>query len=463
MRKDRESVTELPSRFVSRINEELGQSEAQALCEALEGDAPVSVRYNPYKMDSAPQELRSIGWSRYGFYLDERPSFTLDSAHHAGVYYVQEASSQFVGHILSYADTQGAKVLDVCAAPGGKSTLYSVLVGMEGLVVANEINKQRASVLVDNVKRWGLGNIVVTNGDSARLAKFESWWDIVAVDAPCSGEGMFRKSQEARTEWSESNVSLCVKRQQEIIRNGWQALKPGGVLIYSTCTFNRAENEELLQEFVDEMGDECVPFESVECGDEWGVVCSQVGTFQTFRFFPHRAQGEGFFVAVARKSFDAGGRAKLPKPTKSVFANVNRDSLREVSSWVEQGDMMHFTAVGDTIYGYHIAQADNIKRLAESLTVIYSGVAMGQIFKGRLKPDPALALYVSLNREAVGVGALDETEILSYLRRADVSAQRFDNEGINLVTDSRGNAVGWVKRVGNRVNNLYSNSMRILK
>ncbi len=456
-------MIELPLQFVERMNAQLGERECADLCAALNGDTPTSIRFNPFKITAPPQGLEPIGWSRYGFYLPERPSFTLDSAFHAGTYYVQEASSQFVGHILSYIDIEGAKVIDMCAAPGGKSTLYSTLVGLDGLVVANEINRQRASVLADNVRKWGLGNIAVTNNDTSHLAQFEAWADVVAVDAPCSGEGMFRKMEEAREEWSEGNVKMCAERQSEILRNAWRALKPGGTLIYSTCTFNDLENEGVLREFIEFAQDELSAFEQVECSVDWGVEVSRVGAFQTFRFSPHRVKGEGFFVAVARKSFDAGGRSRMPKPRKTIFSPLDRKSLVEVSRWVEQSELMHFTMVADTIYGYYTSQADSVKRLAECLTVLYSGVAMGQIFKGKLKPDAALALFHALNREAVGCVRLDNDSILLYLRKAELSVELFDEEGINLVCSADGDAVGWVKRVGRRVNNLYPNSLRILK
>ncbi len=454
-------MTPLPHKFVELLKAQL--PDAEELCRSLDGESPTSVRFNPFKIASAPVDLESIGWSKYGFYLAERPSFTLDSAFHAGTYYVQEASSQFVGHILSHTHVEGARIVDMCAAPGGKSTLYATMVGLDGLVVANEINRQRASVLADNARKWGLGNIVVSNNDTSHLAQFEAWADVVAVDAPCSGEGMFRKMEDAREEWSEGNVRMCAERQIEILKNAWRMLKAGGVLIYSTCTFNTLENEDVVGKFSEYAADEVASFESVECDEDWGVVTSRVGEFQCFRFFPHRTKGEGFFVAVARKSYDAGGRTRLPKGRKTIFSPLDRGSLREVSRWVEQSELMHFSLVADTIYGYYSSQAESVKRLAESLTVIYSGVAMGQIFKGKLKPDSALALFHGVNRGEVAVAKLDNNNILSYLRKAELSAELFDEEGINLVCSEEGYAVGWVKRVGRRVNNLYPNSLRILK
>ncbi len=464
----------IPEPFVAQISEDLGDVEARELLAALEGDSPTAIRYNPYKMTSRPEEGRGrsgafdiepIPWSRYGYYLAQRPKFTYESAFHAGSYYVQEASSQFVGHILASAveSFEGAKILDTCAAPGGKTTLYSTLVGLEGLVVAGEANRSRASVLADNVRRWGLGNVVVVSGDVSQVSQFEAFYDVVAVDAPCSGEGMFRKADVAREEWSEANVGMCAERQQDILRDAWRALKPGGVLIYSTCTFNRVENEGVLAAFEAWSEGEVARFDDVEVEDSWGIKSGEEGSFQTFRFMPHRAKGEGFFAAVARKSYDTAGRVRQPRSRKTIFNNLSRADLAECARWVEQPERMSFYGVGETIYGYYNAHLDVVKRLAESLTVIYSGVAMGQIFKGRLTPDAALGLFVGLNREAVSVAQLsDEEELLSYLRRGDVAADRFE-EGLNLVVDGEGYALGFVKRIGSRVNNKYSNSLRILK
>ncbi|MFI3304625.1 MAG: rRNA cytosine-C5-methylase [Rikenellaceae bacterium] len=466
MQKERskEAFSSLPEPFVEQLLRDMGESEATKLVAALEGESPTSIRVNPYKMTQRPEGFDRVPWSRYGFYLAERPYFTYESAFHAGAYYVQEASSQFVGHILASAseDLEGAKILDTCAAPGGKTTLYSTLVGLEGLVVAGEVNRSRASALADNVRRWGLGNVVVVNGDASQLTKFEAMYDVVAVDAPCSGEGMFRKSSGARDEWSTGVVSMCAERQCDILQSAWRSLKPGGILIYSTCTFNRVENEEMVAQFEEWTDGEVARFDDVEVGDEWGVVKSDVGSFQTFRFMPHRTKGEGFFAAVARKSYDTGGRVRQPKSRKAIFTSLSRVDLAECARWVEQPERMSFYGVGDTVYAYYNAHLDMIKRLAESLTVIYSGVALGQIFKSKLSPDGALALFVGLNREAVSVAQLDREDAINYLKKMDVASDRFD-EGLNLVTDESGYALGFVKRIGARVNNRYINSMRIIK
>ncbi len=452
---------------------ELGAERAERLFDALDGESTTTIRLNPAKCGATDEltvaqscgSVERVPWSSRGYYLAERPRFTYDSAFHAGAYYVQEASSHFVGHILESVmgdDILGARVLDTCAAPGGKTTLYSSMVGRDGLVVAAEINRSRASVLADNARKWGVGNIVVVNSDVEPLSKFEMFYDVVAVDAPCSGEGMFRKMGEARNEWSAGSVAMCAERQGDILRSAWRSLKSGGVLIYSTCTFNRTENEGVLADFESWADGEVTRAESVEVGDDWGVLKGAEGEFQTFRFMPGESRGEGFFVAVARKSFDAGGRTRMPKGRKKIFSALKRSDIDECKRWVQNPAQMEFYDVLETIYGYSSQQADAVRSLAESLNVIYSGVAMGQILKGRLNPNGALALYAELRRDHIGVAALAGDDMLSYLRRGDVSAAHFI-EGLNLVTDVAGFTVGFAKRVGARVNNRYLNSLRILK
>ena len=456
----------LPEQFISRMQRELGVAEAEALCAALETEPSTSVRLNPAKMAEQKWGGGRVAWSDYGYLLGERPAFTLDPDFHAGAYYVQEASSQFAGYIVSMAvggaeACKGQRVLDMCAAPGGKSTHYATLVGERGLVVANEINRSRAAVLADNARKWGLGNMVVTCNDSARVADFEEWFDVVAVDAPCSGEGMFRKSEEACEQWSEANVKMCAERQWEIVKNVFDTLRPGGVLIYSTCTFNRDEDEALVQRICDEWGEAIESAQEVEVADEWGAVVGRVGAFQTFRFFPHRVKGEGMFMAVARKTGVPMSRRRMPKARREVIAAVEKRSEQELSHWVKEPKRMRFFSAGDTIYACWAEHYDEIKALSSRLAVIYSGVALGQIFKGKLKPDGALAFYVGLNRDAVATAELSLDEALQFLRKQDMSAEPFV-EGVNMVL-YKGLPLGFVKRVGGRINNMYPASLRILK
>ena len=456
----------LPEQFISRMQRELGVAEAEALCAALETEPSTSVRLNPAKMAEQKWGGGRVAWSDYGYLLGERPAFTLDPDFHAGAYYVQEASSQFAGYIVSMAvggaeACKGLRVLDMCAAPGGKSTHYATLVGERGLVVANEINRSRAAVLADNARKWGLGNMVVTCNDSARVADFEEWFDVVAVDAPCSGEGMFRKSDEACEQWSEANVAMCAERQWEILQNAFRSLKPGGVLLYSTCTFNRTEDEDVVGRACEEFGDELLAVDDIPIGDDWGVVTGRKGVFQTFRFFPHRLTGEGMFMAVARKAGLATSRRRMPKARRKVMEAVDKRTAQELSRWVKESEQMRFFAAGDTLYGCRAEHYDEVEALAGTLAVIYSGVAMGQVFKGKLKPDGALALYAGVNHDAVACCEVDEQEALKFLRKQDMDAAQF-SEGVNMVLYG-GRPLGFVKRVGARVNNMYPNSLRILK
>ena len=466
---------ELPRTFVERVLRDLGTTEGEALCRALDGEACVSIRVNPAKAEGLRGEqparvsevlpmLTAAGrvpWCPDGFLLAGRPSFTFDSDFHAGAYYVQEAASQFVGCLLQGVPTSGARILDLCAAPGGKTTLYASLVGRGGLVVANEIDRRRASVLADNVRKWGTGNVVVTTCEPHVVCDCEACFDVVAVDAPCSGEGMFRKDPAARGEWSENNVRQCAARQDDILREAWRALRPGGTLIYSTCTFNRDEDEGSLERMLAWAGDEVAASEPVDVDPAWGIVEGEVGPFRTFRFFPHRTVGEGFFAAVARKAPDAPGRQRLPKGRRSMVAPADRASAGELRRWVREPDRMVFGTVAGTGYAWYGEQAEAVKTLSEALPVICSGVALGQLFKGRLKPDPALAFFDGLERGAVPVAGLDDEQALRYLRRQEVAAGALA-EGVNLVT-ARGRALGFAKRIGARVNNMYPNSLRILR
>ena len=450
----------LPVAFTERMRKQLGAEEAERLFEALDSVSPVAVRLNPAKCgdEGVWSDGEAIEWSANGRKLKERPSFTLDTAFHAGAYYVQEAASQFIDYVISGEELQGKRVLDMCAAPGGKSTIYSTAVGIDGLVVANEYVRTRANVLADNVRKWGMGNVLVTNNAPEHIAQFEGWFDLVAVDAPCSGEGMFRKEEVAREDWSEDAVKMCAARQLSIVREAWQSLKEGGLFIYSTCTFNDDEDEGVLEVFIDEMGEVFEPSRKIDIDEKWGVVVGEVGAFQTFRFFPHKTDSEGLFVAVARKAESATQRT--PKARKKVMQEVDKTSRKELSRWLQESDKYTYAMVADTIYAYRTEQFKAVQALSEGLTAIYSGVAMGQIFKGKLKPDWALSQYVDLERKAVAVVELTEEDALNYLRKRDIAVGDMV-DGMNLVTHN-GCALGFAKRVGMRSNNLYPNSLKIM-
>ncbi len=443
---------------------DLGPEEGEALCAALDGPSPTAVRRHPIKGEGAPMG-ESIPWSEWGSYLIERPSFTLDPAFHAGAYYVQEASSQFVGRLLAGEQMAGKRLLDLCAAPGGKSTLYASLVGDKGLVVANEVDRKRVQILADNVRKWGLGNVVVTTNEAADFDPLEGWFDVVAVDAPCSGEGMFRRLPDSREEWSEASVGQCAAIQRAILRSAWKALKPGGLLIYSTCTFNRTEDEEVLADFGVWAQGELQVVEPIAEAADWGVAVGRVGEFWTYRFYPHRARGEGFFAAVVRKQetdgpASFGRRSKGRGKGKSLIQSVSKDEAQELKRWMQEPDTMDFYRAGELLYAARKEVLDEVARLSGLLRVVYAGVAMGEIYKGRLKPDAALAHYVGLNTAVLPRVELICEEALAYLRKGELPAERF-SEGMNLVL-CNGLSLGFAKRIGGRVNNLYPNSLRIM-
>jgi NOL1/NOP2/fmu family ribosome biogenesis protein len=307
-----------------------------------------------------------------------------------------------------------------------------------------------------------VGNVTVTCNDPSHFGGFEQWFDVVAVDAPCSGEGMFRKTPEARDEWNDGSAAMCADRQLKILQDIWPTLRAGGTLLYSTCTFNRSEDEGLLERFTEWVGeDEIIEAEEVAINDEWGIVCGRVGAWQTFRFMPHRAEGEGFFAAVACKSPNTGGKSRNPKSRKSIFTAPDRRTAAELERWVKDPQRFKWFAVNDTYYGYYAEHADDVKILSEVMTVIHSGVCMGQIFKGKLKPDHSLAMFIGLNINNINITEVDHSTALEFLRRGDIGVTADMAEGINLVR-FEGLPLGWIKRVGNRSNNLYPNSLRIL-
>jgi len=264
------------------------------------GEQVTSIRINPSKFkieDSKFKVEEKVHWSDSGFYLKERPSFTFDPLFHAGCYYVQEASSMFLEQALKQTVdlSRPLKILDLCAAPGGKSTHIQSLISKESLLVSNEVIKSRNNILKDNIIKWGCENVVVTNNDPKDFAKLENYFDIIVVDAPCSGSGLFRKEPDAIDHWSENNVELCSQRQQRILADVLSALKKDGVLIYSTCSYSKEEDEEITTWLVKEMQFENL---NLQTDEEWSIVESDGG----YRFWPDKVKGEGFFISAFKKT-----------------------------------------------------------------------------------------------------------------------------------------------------------------
>ncbi|HWA34598.1 MAG TPA: RsmB/NOP family class I SAM-dependent RNA methyltransferase, partial [Cyclobacteriaceae bacterium] len=269
---------------------------------ALEESPPVSIRINPAKIADHPG--KQVPWSTFGRYLPERPAFTLDPWLHGGAYYVQEASSMFLEHALrqSVNLNQSVNILDLCAAPGGKSTHLLSLMSKDSLLVSNEVIRSRAGILAENIQKWGNPNVIVTSNDPAHFRRLTGFFDAIILDAPCSGEGLFRKDPAALSQWSSKNVELCELRQRRILHDVWAALKPGGTIIYSTCTYNEHENIGNMQWIKKEFDPD---FIELKIPASWKIETLMREGAVGYQLYPHNVNGEGFFLSVIKKKEEA--------------------------------------------------------------------------------------------------------------------------------------------------------------
>lgn len=453
---------ELPLAFIERMQQLLGEdypSFAHALTHA---EQPVSIRINTTKGAQAPINAQLVPWSgRTGYYLPQRPTFTFDPLFHAGAYYVQEAASMFLGSVIEQHITTPVRYLDLCAAPGGKSTLALSQLPAGSLVVSNEIVRQRAQILAENITKWGNPYSVVTNNTPADWGTWRNYFDVIATDVPCSGEGMFRKDDTAIAEWSPANVAHCASRQEGILADIWNALRPGGILIYSTCTFNIEENEAMVQHLIREY--EAEPIE-VKIDSSWGITGALAGEAPVYRFMPHRTQGEGLFMAVLRKRGDADATCGVApnlrdKKKKQNNKNKSLPIPREVKEWLTSP---HYAFVADetTITAYPQEYADDMQAMQRDFNVLHAGIPMATL-KGRdLIPTHALALSTAFNHNAFARCEVSQLTALNYLRREAVTLPIDAPRGYVTLT-YQGYTLGWVKNLGNRANNLYPQEWRI--
>lgn len=454
-----------PTQFTDNLKLILSDIECNEFLEAATQEPVISLRYNPFKDVSANEGAESVVWCSDGYYLKERISFTLDPTLHAGGYYVQEASSMFLGHLFRQAilPETGPKisVLDLCAAPGGKSTHISSLIGTDSLLVANETISARSTILEENVIKWGLGNTIVTNSDPRQFSNLGGMFDVVSIDAPCSGEGMFRRLDTAKDEWSLSNIEMCVMRQQRIISDAFDSLKGGGFLIYSTCTFNRRENEDNVAWIKDNFDVDAV---YVEMPSGWGIVKTVVDGFNCFRFYPHKCRGEGFFVSIFRKRQLVGSKANVVfrKGYKSRYTELTSKQIKTIKPWLKEGTELYYMAdETGVVWGFNKAYKSQFEAMEQHLKIISPGVELGRFFRDDFKPSHALALYVGLNDNLpVPCVELSLNDTLDYLRKRDIDCSLF-SEGVNLLKYNR-LPIGFIKRVGKRCNNLYPKEYRIV-
>lgn len=483
---------ELPSSFTDYTRALLGTETYERLVAALEGEQPVSIRLNPGKLPGALSERlcasfpEPVPWAASGYYLDRRPTFTFDPLFHAGCYYVQEASSMFVEQALKrYVQGGPVVMLDLCAAPGGKSTHVRSLLPEGSLLVANEVIRNRSQILAENLTKWGYPDVVVTNNDPADFAPLEEFFDVILTDVPCSGEGMFRKDPVAVSEWSPANVEVCWQRQRRILADIWHCLKPGGILIYSTCTYNTKENEENVRWLRDELGAEVLP---LEVPADWNITGNLLPgeDFPVYRFLPFRTKGEGFFLAVLRKAGSAAGSglSGLP-PVRDAVPEVpgrkngkggekgrkaqergaksplpSKEQLSAVRGWLSAPDGYEWMLNGSLVNAFPKNRVGELSALRASLRVLQAGVEVAEL-KGRdWMPAHGLAMSRALNADAFAREEVSYEQAIAYLRKEAVVLSPIAPRGIVLLT-YRQVPLGFVKNIGNRANNLYPQEWRI--
>lgn len=421
--------------------------------QSLSGAPPVSIRVNPAKACDLALD-QPVPWTRHATYLSDRPVFTLDPRFHAGAYYVQEASSMFLEQaICQHTDTcEALNVLDLCAAPGGKATHLLSLLRDDSLLVANEPIRTRVASLEENIERWGKDNVVLCRSDPAAFGRLPGFFDVIVVDAPCSGEGLFRKDPKAQQQWNPDRMSQCAARQKRILADVWPALKEGGILIYSTCTYSMAENEENVRWLCDEHGAESLP---LAIDDSWGVVRSL--DVAGYRFFPHRLKGEGFFLSVLRKT--APSVQFRNGKIKSTLTRPPRDNLGKLVPWVCAPENKHFFVHRDQLRFLTAGKVHEAEYIIQQLGAVAAGTAAATVKHGKLIPEHPLALSLSFNRDNVEAFEVDESSALRLLRKESVHLPGAA-KGFAVVT-YRGLVLGWVNVVAGRVNNLYPSQRRI--
>ena len=456
----------LPEQFIEQLTLSLGPERAGEVFSYIQDSQPsVAVRANPFKVSDAeslsflPIDAERSTYSQWGRFLTSRPEFALDPLFHAGAYYVQEASSMYLERILPLmaemrqARPDGAfKVLDLCAAPGGKTThLLSMLREIPGsFLVSNEVIRTRAAVLCENVSKWGAANVVVTNNDPADFAALPGYLDVMVVDAPCSGEGMFRKDPEAVAQWSEDNVRLCAARQRRILSDVLPALRPGGLLVYSTCTFNHFEDEDNVAWLASEYGFEVLEQRHFYPGDDMA--------------------GEGFFFSLLRK--DGGG--DMPVFGNASKARGGSAAYRSFGSldWVRDGFTVYRKGAMLKAFPDYVADVMQAFELSPGLRVMMSGSAVAEVKDGSKGKLLVLPQYSLIQSEVYRRGSLPEIAVpletaLACLRR-DPVVLRDAPVGYVVLTYSPGISTpavpfGLVKNLGSRCNNLLPPSIAIRK
>lgn len=440
---------ELPQAYKNNIQTLLGEQQSYEYFKSLEQEEVTSVRYHPHRSYRLEQISDNIQWEASGNYLSERPVFALDPAWHAGAYYVQESSSMLTGYVCKQIlGETPVKVLDFCAAPGGKTTHLLSILPKESLLVSNEIIPKRNHILVENVERWGNSYNIVTKGEAEDFAALEQFFDIVVVDAPCSGEGLFRRQPEAIHEWSEENVKTCSARQEHILSHIHNCIKTGGYLCYSTCTFEPSENEEQVTKLLQSGLYELI---YLTANSLHGVREGHIPG--TLRCWPHLVKGSGFFIALLKKIAHSSAEIS-PKKRKhwnwTTIKKIEPSVLKFVTT--DKNHLIYQS--GDYLKIFPKKYHYDLSYIAEHIPVTHFGIDAGQLKKGIFTPSQGLVHSDFLQGDV----PFYDTEVLhlalDYLRRKDVPINSNVPNGW-AVFRWKGLNLGWVKQNQQRVNNYY--------
>jgi NOL1/NOP2/sun family putative RNA methylase len=453
---------QLPVSFIQSIEKSKGLDKAAFEKVHQSGEQITSVRVNPakeFKIQNSKFKIEKVPWNSNGFYLSERPSFTLDPLFHAGAYYVQEASSMFLEEALKQMVdlSQSIKFLDLCAAPGGKSTLIQSVINDTSLLVSNEVIKTRVTILSENITKWGAANVIVTNNDAKDFQRLPNYFDVIVIDAPCSGSGLFRKDPEAITEWSEHNVQLCSQRQQRILADILPSLKNDGIIIYSTCSYSAEEDEAIADWLIEEFTMESLP---LKVEDEWGIVETQSVKHNAYgyRFYPDKVKGEGFFIAAFKKSGERSSEQQMGKK-KNKLDKLSAKESEVVKPFLKSAGNYFFIKQNDEVIAIPTIFEEDLTTIQNTLYIKKAGVRLGSIIRNELIPHHELAVSIIID-ESISSIEVDEATAQQYLRKQDIMIDT-KLKGWALIA-YRQLPLGWIKILPNRINNYYPKEWRIL-
>ncbi len=437
----------LPEEFIAQMESLLGKSELVAFLESLRTQAPVSIRLHPLKNSAFASVEDKVAWCPLGRYLNERPVFTLDPDYHSGAYYVQEAASMCIWQAMEQMiqNTDDVKILDLCAAPGGKSSLIAAYLKGQGLLVSNEVIKSRSQILRQNIVREGWSNIIATCNDPADFKVLGSYFDVVFVDAPCSGEGMFRKDKNAIGHWSIDAVQQCTMRQKRILSDIFPVVKPGGYIVYSTCTFNEEENIRQVSWMTKAHALKSIPMDISHFS---GIIPMYLDECIGYQFLPHRTRSEGFFISILQKGNEEQSSSNI-KPKKTIM-RATKEEQSYFKSWnINKLNGIYKNHLSKLMFFPEKYVADAEKMLS-SHYVIHCGLEIGAIKGIDLVPSHELA-YFPETKNFFNVWQVSKGEALKFLKK-DISDTSNLTPGWQLVCYG-GNGIGWIKNIGTRLNN----------